>query len=138
MRLSGGKRDLKPVELMWILPKLLEPNASPSPTKLLIKLLQDVKRINENRQGWQVITRNCSRKVRLPYFWEVRTTNLDKNAGDLTSLMYKFVKKATTCECDEEQFNVDTEDSNMLILYLDEPQVFDLKISFSFQGGLRY
>ena len=138
MRLSGGKRDLKPVELMWILPKLLESNSNPSPIKLFITLLQDVKRINENRQGWQVNTQNCSRKVRLPYFWEVRATNLDKKVGDLNSFIYQFVKKAIKCECDEEQFKVDTEDSNILILYLDEPQVFNLKMSFLFEGGFRY
>ena len=138
MRLSGGKRDLKPVELMWILPKLLESNSNPSPIKLLIKLLQDVKRINENKQGWQVVTQNCSRKVLLPYFWEVRSKGLAENVGDLTSFMYRFVKKATKCECGQEQFNLDTGDSNMLILYFDEPQVFKLTMSFHFEGGVRY
>ena len=138
MRLSGGKRDLKPVELMWILPKLLESNSNPSPIKLLIKLLQDVKRINENKQGWQVVTQNCSRKVLLPYFWEVRAKGLAENVGDLTSFMYRFVKKATKCECGQEQFNLDTGDSNMLILYFDEPQVFKLTMSFHFEGGVRY
>ena len=52
--------------------------------------------------------------------------------------MYRFVKKATKCECGQEQFNLDTGDSNMLILYFDEPQVFKLTMSFHFEGGVRY
>ena len=134
MNLSSRKKSLKPVELLWIYPNLLEPSVNPTPMKILISILKDIKRINPNSQGWHIMTKNCQKAAHLPYVWQIETKKLEHKSTNLSDIMNMCIRKRSECSCQEDSITIDIQTSNMVILFFQHAIILDLPMRFSFQG----